>query len=139
MSVVGGDDSCGSEGPRPATEAQTQEHDGLLFITKYGGKWAQARVEKPDAKTGKRKMWSDDPVGKEFTKLLVNLKLKRPGLGFYALSSVVPAGPFAARDCRPLALAEVHADGLSPPISAGGNRLTFLADRWTASGERSYR
>lgn len=30
-------------------------------------------------------MWSDDPVGKEFTKLLVSLKLKRPGLSFYAL------------------------------------------------------
>ncbi len=70
-------------GVRPVPKRE--EHSGLLFITKYGGKWAQARVEKPDIKTGKRKMWSDDPVGKEFAKLLVSLKLKRPGLSFYAL------------------------------------------------------
>jgi integrase len=67
--------------PKP----KRQEHAGLLFITKYGGKWAQARIEKPDPKTAKRKMWSDDPVGKEFVKLLVSLKLKRPALSFYAL------------------------------------------------------
>ncbi len=30
-------------------------------------------------------MWSDDPVGKEFVKVLVALKMKRPGLSFYAL------------------------------------------------------
>ena len=53
-----------------------QEHAGLLFMTSRGGKWAQARVEKPDPKTDKRKMWSDDPVGKEFTKLLKALDLK---------------------------------------------------------------
>jgi integrase len=61
-----------------------KKNAGLLFITKRGGKWAQARVKDPD-ETGKRKMWSDDPVGKEFTKLLKVLKLKQPGLSFYAL------------------------------------------------------
>ena len=34
---------------------------------------------------GKRKTCSDDPLGKEFAKLLISLKVKRPGLSFYAL------------------------------------------------------
>ena len=75
-----------------------KEHEGLFFITKYGGKWAQARVEKPDTETGKRKMWSDDPVGKEFAKLLVTLKLKRPGLSFYALRHTFETSAGDSRD-----------------------------------------
>ena len=75
-----------------------QEHAGLLFITRHGGKWAQARVEEPDEKTGKRKMWSDDPVGKEFTKLLTALKLKRPGLSFYALRHTFATVASGSRD-----------------------------------------
>lgn len=68
--------------PKPKRE----EHAGLLFVTQHGNKWAQARVDdEADPETGKRKMWSDDPVGKEFAKLLRALKLKRPGLSFYAL------------------------------------------------------
>ncbi len=74
------------------------EHAGLLFITRQGAKWAQARVEEPDAKTGKRKMWSDDPVGKEFTKLLGALKLKRPGLSFYALRHTFATVASGSRD-----------------------------------------
>jgi integrase len=67
--------------PKP----KSKEHDGLLFITSHGGKWAQAQIKDPDKLTKKRKMWSDDPVGKEFVKVLKALKLKRPGLSFYAL------------------------------------------------------
>ncbi|MFZ1932810.1 MAG: tyrosine-type recombinase/integrase [Thermoguttaceae bacterium] len=74
------------------------QHVGLLFVTSHGGKWAQARVEKPDVKTGKRKMWSDDPVGKEFTKLLNALKLKRPGLSFYALRHTFATVASGSRD-----------------------------------------
>jgi integrase len=44
---------------------------GLVFITKYGGSWAKAT--------------RDNPVSKELAKLLLELKMKRPGLGFYAL------------------------------------------------------
>jgi integrase len=75
-----------------------KQHAGLLFITSHGGKWAQARVEEPDEKTGKRKMWSDDPVGKEFTKLLTALKLKRPGLSFYALRHTFATVASGSRD-----------------------------------------
>lgn len=79
-------------------EPKSKEHVGFLFITRYGSKWAQARVEKPDAKTGKRKMWSDDPVGKEFVKVLTALKLKRPGLSFYALRHTFATIASGSRD-----------------------------------------
>ena len=71
--------------PQHRSAPKQKEHEGLLFITKYGGKWAQARVGDPDPKTGKRKIWTDDPVGKEFTKLIKALGLHRRGLGFYAI------------------------------------------------------
>jgi integrase len=51
--------------------AKRREHDELVFVTKYGLPWAK---EAPD-----------NPVTKEFRKLLDTLKLHRYGLGFYAL------------------------------------------------------
>jgi len=45
--------------------------DTLAFITKYGGSWA--------------KDTSTNPVSQEMRKVLVALKLHRPGVGFYAL------------------------------------------------------
>ncbi|MEN6404848.1 MAG: tyrosine-type recombinase/integrase [Thermoguttaceae bacterium] len=80
------------------SEPKRKEHAGLLFITRHGGKWAQSRVEEPDKKTKKQKMWSDDPVGKEFTKLLNSLKLKRPGLSFYALRHTFATVASGSRD-----------------------------------------
>jgi integrase len=47
------------------------EHDNLVFITKYGQPWT--------------KDTHDNPISKEFRKLLDELKLYRPGLSFYAL------------------------------------------------------
>jgi integrase len=69
------------ERPAPKDEADT----GLAFITKYGRKWAAAAMSEPDPDTGKVKNWCSDPVTAEFSKLLVTLGLKRPGLSFYAL------------------------------------------------------
>ena len=66
--------------PKPASK----EYAGLLFIRPDGTRWCKAVAEPPDDKT-KRKMWSSDCVGKEFTKLLKALKMKRLGLGFYAI------------------------------------------------------
>jgi len=57
--------------PRPKSEKDTD----LAFITKYGHRWVKTN------KTGT----PDDAVGKEFTKLLQRLGLKRPGVSFYAL------------------------------------------------------
>jgi len=53
--------------PKP----KMNEHQHLVFITKYGQPWAK---DTPDS-----------PVTKEMRKLLDKLKLHRPGLGFYAL------------------------------------------------------
>ena len=58
--------------PKP----KRQEHAGLLFITKYGQPWGTRSCTLPDAK-GKVRKNADDPVCKEFTKLLVSLKIKR--------------------------------------------------------------
>ena len=69
------------ERPAPKDEADV----GLLFITKYGRKWAAASMSEPDPDTGKVKNWCSDPVTGEFSKLLVTLGIKRPGLSFYAL------------------------------------------------------
>lgn len=52
-------------------KAKVRENGGLVFLTKYGQPWA--------------KQTSDNPVTKEFRKLLDETKLHRNGLGFYAL------------------------------------------------------
>jgi integrase len=59
-----------AERPAPKDPA----HADLAFITKYGGPWAKAVA--------------DSPVTKEFRKLLDEIKLHRPGLGFYSLRHV---------------------------------------------------
>jgi integrase len=53
------------------TRAKLPEHQGMVFITKYGHPWAK---DTPDS-----------PVTREMRKLLDKLKLHRSGLGFYAL------------------------------------------------------
>jgi integrase len=68
---------------RPKVKDQTSAD--LVFVTKYGRKWAAAALSEPDPDTGKVKNWCSDPVTAEFSKLLVMLGLKRPGLSFYAM------------------------------------------------------
>jgi integrase len=48
---------------------------GLLFLTCRGARWVKLNA----------KGTPDDAIGKEFVKVLDNLKLKRPGVSFYAL------------------------------------------------------
>lgn len=60
-----------TERPEPKADADA----GLAFITKYGHRWVKTN------KTGT----PDDAVGKEFTKLLKSLGVKRKGVSFYAL------------------------------------------------------
>jgi integrase len=52
-------------------KVKQDQYVDLVFITKFGQPWA--------------KDIADSPVTKEFRKLLDELKLHRPGLGFYAL------------------------------------------------------
>lgn len=54
---------------RPESDAES------VFITKYKNTWEPKSVR-------------DDPIGKEFTKLLKELELHREGVGFYALRHV---------------------------------------------------
>jgi hypothetical protein len=56
-----------AERPTPKQPAD----EGKVFITKYGASWF--------------KETTDNPVAKEFRKLLDNENLHRPGLGFYSL------------------------------------------------------
>lgn len=51
-----------------------QEHADKVFVTKYGFSWLS-----------KGKTKRDCPISKETRKLLKELKIHRPGLGFYAL------------------------------------------------------
>ena len=57
--------------PRP----QDDSHEQLVFITKYGQPWVKTNAKGTPA----------DALGQEFSKLLTKLKLKRPGVSFYAL------------------------------------------------------
>ena len=60
-------------------EAKTAADAGLVFITKYGARWVRTRERENKSAV------TIDAVQLEFGKLLVALKLKRRGLGFYAL------------------------------------------------------
>jgi integrase len=70
--------------PRPKNASDT----ALLFVTKYGKPWGTRTIREVKAEDGKEAKLvinSDDPVCKEFNKLLVKLGLKRPGVSFYAI------------------------------------------------------
>lgn len=69
-----------AERPSPKEE----QDDELLFVTKYGGRWAKGPTlgkekDKPISTPG------DNPLTKEFRKVLNKLNLHRDGLGFYCL------------------------------------------------------
>jgi integrase len=74
---------------RPKPRAGVDGLDDLVFLTKKGNPW----IDRPSAKNPTRKMGDreieklqgDRPVSKEFSKLLAECDLKRPGRGFYAL------------------------------------------------------
>jgi integrase len=64
--------------------AKRREDSRLVFLTKYGQPWA--------------KDTTDNPVTKEFRKLLDELKLHRAGLGFYCLRHGFETVAGASRD-----------------------------------------
>jgi integrase len=76
---------------REATEKRPKpksaEHAKLVFITRYGQPWAKENgvVKVTEGDSTKTTTPVDSPITKEMRKLLDELKLYRPGLGFYAL------------------------------------------------------
>lgn len=78
--------------PKP----KTPEAEPLVFVTKYGAPWAKATV--------------DNPVTKEFRKLLDVTKLHRPGLGFYTLRHVFRTIADGSRDQPAINSIMGHAD-----------------------------
>ncbi|MEX1027393.1 MAG: tyrosine-type recombinase/integrase [Candidatus Paceibacterota bacterium] len=75
---------------REVVACRREPHDeadsDILFVTKYGQRWVRYSVveEKRFGKTT-LKTKQDDAIAKETAKLLNGLKLKRQGVGFYAL------------------------------------------------------
>jgi integrase len=86
----------------PKSEADA----GLLFITKYGGRWAKAIFELTNVSdTGatetakKYRSNNDNAIGKEFVKLLAEAKIERKqGRSFYALRHVFETVAGESRD-----------------------------------------
>ena len=71
----------------------------LVFITKYGQKWVRCEISRPKMFGKVRiKMRQDDAIAKAFGKLLVELGLKRPGVGFYALRHTFETVAGGSRD-----------------------------------------
>jgi integrase len=74
-----------------AAIAERPKHKSLdlaetVFITKRGAAWGSVTFREAEPETGKKaRIVSDDPISKEFTKVLTKLGMKRPGLSFYAL------------------------------------------------------
>jgi len=68
-----------------------------FFVTKYGGRWAKGTP--------------DSPVAKEMRKLLDDLGLHRPGLGFYTLRHVFETIGGESRDQVAVDLIMGHTDG----------------------------
>ena len=82
---------------RPAPKDSA--NDDLVFITKYGKKWAAALIVAADPEKGiKERNYSSDPVTQEFSKILRALGLKRKGLAFYALRHTFQTVAAKSRD-----------------------------------------
>jgi integrase len=82
---------------RPEPKGNTD--DLLTFITKYGGSWAKSpavTTNEENAKTVAKAV--DNPLTKEFRKLLDKLDLHRDGLGFYALRHTFETTGGGSRD-----------------------------------------
>jgi integrase len=69
-----------SSRPIPRTEADRE----LVFLTRFGRSWVWTAPKDVTSGQGPQ-IRKNDEVAKQFTKLVKQLKLKRPGLGFYSL------------------------------------------------------
>jgi integrase len=84
-------------------------HEGLVFITKYGGAWH--KDTRPET-LSPEKPWPTiiSPLSAEMRKLLKKLKLHRPGLSYYTLRHVCET--IGGESCDQVAVNHImgHAD-----------------------------
>jgi len=76
---------------------RVSEAESLVFVTKYGAPWAKETV--------------DNPVTKEFRKLLEGLRLHRNGIGFYTLRHIFRTIAGGARDLEATRAIMGHTSG----------------------------
>lgn len=76
---------------------KSDDDANLVFITKYGGRWAKQATMPPDNKNAVKRI-TDNPVGKEMKKLLDRTGLYRPGISFYSLRHVFESIGGESRD-----------------------------------------
>jgi integrase len=102
-------------GLREATAARAAPKDpadaDLAFITKYGGRWHKGADRRllemaPDAAG---QICRDNPISKEFAKVVKELELHRAGLNFYALRHTFATMGAEARDQAAVDLIMGHA------------------------------
>lgn len=85
-------------------EPKNESDDRLVFLTKYGKPWVRMREQE-----GKAGVLIDS-VRLEFGKMLQDAKLKRKGLGFYALRHVFRTVADSAKDGPAIDLIMGHVD-----------------------------
>jgi integrase len=108
-------------------EPKSDDADGLLFVTKYGGSWAKQTV--------------DNPITKETVKLLKELKLHRPGLAFYALRHTFETAAGESRDQVAVNSIMGHADNSMASLyreRIGDDRLKAVSNhvrKWLFGGK----
>jgi integrase len=94
--------------------AKDEDDDGLVFLTKYGQPWAKGRevaISQDEDGGFTVKGNRANPLSHETRKILVALKLYRPGLGFYALRHSFETIAGEAKDQVAVGHIMGHADG----------------------------
>lgn len=109
---------------RAAIDARPEPADrknaGLVFVTKYGQPWAKEEA-------------GNDPVGGAFRKLLTELKLRKPGIGFYSLRRTFETVAGESLDQPACDLVMGHAPGANDMAAVyrqriGDDRLVKVAE-----------
>lgn len=114
---------------------RNEEHGGRVFLTAKGNEWVKVTMhedERPDG-TKVPVTVNDDAIAKEFAKLSKRLKLKRPGLGVYALRHTFQTvAEERAGDAAAIRIVMGHADNANDMSShyreeVGDGRLVKVA------------